>query len=218
MHSPQIDLLSYAYIRTEVERLFKAYLDARLIELSKAHNKLVRAKKTNPLHYWEGVLSILDRTFGWQRPNPKAGSKDADKDADSEDSIAVLLRQLDAKAGVVNDPDTSPYLYWFDVRASYWSPVGDSKWTSLVDALPSAEHLALVFEQAKALKNRIQAERPDPLPMVSEDPGIAAGAKPPGSSDVVPAITGLKNILGKVEPHAAPGRTTGADDTKTQKR
>ena len=141
MHSPQIDLLSYAYIRTEVERLFKAYLDARLIELAKAHNKLMREKETNPLHYWEGVLSILDKTFGWQSPNPKAGrkagDKAADKDADSEDSIAVLLRQLDAKASGVNDPDTSPYLYWFDVRASYWSPVGDSKWTSLVDALPS---------------------------------------------------------------------------------
>jgi hypothetical protein len=208
MHSLQIDLLSYAYIRTEVERLFKAYLDARLIELAKAHNRVVGTEEANPLRYWEGVLSILAKTFGWQRPTPKA----AGKAADTEDSIDVLLEQLNSKAGGKNDPDTSPYLYWFDVRADYWSQVGDSNWTSLVDTLPSAKQLALVFKQAQALKQRIESEEPVPS-KVSEAKGITVGATAPVSSDAVPPVTVLKNILDKVEDHAAP--ETKADDSRT---
>ena len=219
MHSPQIDLLSYAYIRTEVERLFKAYLDARLIELAKTN-------RTKPFDYWEGVLRILDSTFGWRRSDPKAAEKApgkaagkapekaADEAADSEESIDVLLQQLNSKAGGKNDPDTSPYLYWFDVRANYWSQVGDSNWTSLVDKLPSAKQLAVVFGQAQALKLRIEAEEQDPS-KVGVTKGITVGVSAPASSDPVLPTTGLKNILAKVEDHAVAGPETKADDTNT---
>ncbi len=104
MHSPQIDLLSYAYIRTEVERLFKAYLDARLIELAEAN-------KEKPFEYWDGVLQILDSIFGWRRADSKAADKapgkaagkTADEAADSEDSIDVLLQQLKSKTSGINE-------------------------------------------------------------------------------------------------------------------
>lgn len=178
MHDPHIDLLPYADIEAEVDRLYRAYLDASLIERAKQY-------KDDPRGYWKQVLDLLKSEFG-------IDEKAAHKDPTEKEALLDLFTKTSGAQPL------SRYLYWFDVRADYWSPpFGNSAWSAAVEALPSKQQLKSLFDQAAALKLRIDEQERQGF---SPPEGADTLAPTKGSTaEGPPTLAQLKAILAKLE-------------------
>jgi len=145
----QTDLLAYDDIELEVDRLFKGFLDASLMSFAASF-------PLNITSYWKAVVEFRCRTLALVEETAHAFfGPDEEKTCSSLiDKLKKLEKTTTGPSGETENFDVIQFLYWFDVRADYWSTGGDP---ALLNALVPADQLASIYEQAKALKNRIDA-------------------------------------------------------------
>jgi hypothetical protein len=183
MFDTHADLLSYSQIHSDVDQLFRAYLDTALMET--AQHMLGNSKG-----YWKGVIELRKKKLGY--PDPES---DVKTDALS---VADLIDHLPEPS----DPsEASQYLYWFEVRADYWSQATQKELEAVAGALPASKRLEMLYEEARLLEGRIKtlsngAEQPelgadeskaltwiDPLPPAAFQGLLAKVAKPARGSE-----------------------------------
>jgi hypothetical protein len=178
MHDVQTDLLSYAYIEAEVDGLFRAYLETTLMEYARNSKKDKKA-------YWEAVIGLRKESLGFN-DEATSGAENGSLKA----AVAAIGRTENDSTEVL------PYRYWFDVCADYWSP-GPGDGPPFVDELVTSGRLKMLYEQARALKERIDTiyskETSEKTP--------PAQAAEPGTDDDTDARASLslsKKLLEKV--------------------
>jgi hypothetical protein len=210
MHDLQTDLLSYSHIEADVDRLFKAYLDARLIEFA-------RESKGVPRAYWKAVVEFSRKEFDWS---------DSAKDSEEDQSIDKMVQAMSDKAvpqGKAGNSDADDeggelwsYLYWFDVRADYWAPSADGKWADAVAELPPADQLGMVLKEADALSRRILEASNSAKAVANRDGASLAGGTTGVSSGGVPSsLQGFQTLLEKVKsPSGGSSPSHGADEAR----
>jgi hypothetical protein len=167
----QTDLLSYAHIKNEVDGLFRAYLDTKLMEL--ANNS------TKPGDYWPKVVTFRNSALDF--PSKK------EKDTLSKGFY--------------------PYRYWFDLRADYWSRSPGQEVNKLVGGLLPSAYLKTLYDQATALKERIDH-------IANLGTSRRASVATDKSDDGSPGPS-LKTVLEKVE---APASAKPAEDKKEEEK
>jgi hypothetical protein len=133
MHYTHTDLLSYDDIDTEVDRIFRAFCDTTLIEYATSYGK-------NSQSYWKNVLVFRRKSLSpFDRPD-----------------LLLKAAAQAAEPPAANDADfaqTRVFLYWFDVRADYWSQHAADQ--ALLDALVPSEELGALYKKAKTVQARI---------------------------------------------------------------
>lgn len=157
------DLLSYDDIDRDVDGIFRAFCDTTLIEYAKDDVK-------TPGTYWAKVVKFRRENLSpYDRPDflKKAGSPAAGK-----------------KLSDVDFEHARGFLYWFDVRADYWSRKGANQ--KLVDTLVPAEKLGELYRHAETVKERIDS-----------------AGKLPGASDDWTTLPRTTSIIEKVTEGAA---------------
>jgi hypothetical protein len=175
MFDTHADLLSYSQIHSDVDQLFRAYLDTALMET--AQRMLGDSKG-----YWTGVIKLRMKKLGYRDPEP--GKKT------DELSIHDLIKELSPASEL---SETSQYLFWFEVRADYWSHATKEELDAVVGALPASKRLELLYEEARLLEGRVKN-----LPVQTETREIGAdGVKGLTWIDPLPPA-GFQGLLAKV--------------------
>jgi len=169
------DILSYSDVDDEVERVYRAFLDSTLIEYALQHSKTTepggaeggqcrccpRKKQVEVVEkpYWEAVLRFRQENLNPIPPRPRW----ADPCAELPSTLAQRQRECEElkearkKANEDRYRRDRAFLYWFDVRAYYWSKRETS---NILGTFEASMQLELVYQQALALKRRVDAARP----------------------------------------------------------
>jgi hypothetical protein len=158
------DILSYSDVDDEVERVYRAFLDSTLIEYALQHSKpsdqggaedgqcrcCARKKKVEvlPEAYWGAVLRFRRENLNPIPPRQRWAASDVELSEDARKSASEDRYQRNRA-----------FLFWFDVRAYYWSKRETS---NILGTFEASVQLQLVYEQALALKRRVDAARPSP--------------------------------------------------------
>jgi hypothetical protein len=189
MFDTQADLLSYAHLHSDVDELFRAYLDTALMEL--AQNHIGDAKG-----YWTGVVTLRHEKLSYPNPPDPPASKKA---ANEEPSIAELINAMPSG----DEPtEAFQYLYWFEVRSDYWSRVTSADLSTLSGVLSASQRLEMFYAEARALEKRI--EKIDQLKTLTEVESV--GPKGTISTDTLPQ-EGFEGLLAKVVSPAGNGKS-----------
>jgi hypothetical protein len=137
------DLLSYDDIDKDVDGIFRAFCDTTLIEYAKDGAQNTPAFWANVVNFRRKNLCPYDRPDFLERaskaepPPPEDGERLTNEDFER----------------------TRGFLYWFDVRAEYWSRNGANQ--KLVDTLVPAPELQELYHHAVAVQQRIHTQLPE---------------------------------------------------------
>ena len=178
MNRSQSDWLSYA----QTDLLSYAHIKNEVDGLFRAYldTSLMELAKENPepAGYWPKVITLRNSALDF----PAKGEKDK------------------VSTGFF------PYRYWFDMRADYWSRRSGDEVEKLVGGLLPSAYLKTLYEQATALKGRI-----DHITKLgtSARASVASGKSENGSAG--PSLT---TVLDKVE---QPDPSKLAEDVKKEK-
>jgi hypothetical protein len=158
------DILSYSDVDDEVERVYRAFLDSTLIEYALQYSRTSeqggaeggqcrccpRKKQVEVVEkpYWEAVLRFRQENLNPIPPRQRSGAPSAawNENADARKRANEDRYRRDRA-----------FLFWFDVRAYYWSKRETS---NILGTFEASVQLQLVYDQALALKKRVDAARP----------------------------------------------------------
>lgn len=178
MFDTQTDLLSYAHLHSDVDQLFRAYLDTALMELAQTY-------PGDQKQYWSAVVDFRRQKLSYPDPpiQPKPGT--------AEPSIKELINAMPTTDQPV---EALQYLYWFEVRSDFWSRATQEELATLAGVLPPSRRLELFYSEARELERRI--EKLEQLRKVS---GGGEWAVPKGTISVDPLPQkGFEALLAKV--------------------
>jgi hypothetical protein len=147
MYSAFRDLLSFTSIDDAIDKLFRIYLDTKLIELAE-HLKKDRAETLET--YWEEVLKFRrDSLDAYTLPvvGDQSGSK--------KDNLTEAAEKWNAKQAQFEVAQA--YLYWFDLRASYWCENPPNQ--ALLAIIKPPTDLGIIRAEADILLKRISSAR-----------------------------------------------------------
>jgi hypothetical protein len=143
MHYAHMEFLSHEDIDRDVERIYRAYCDAMLLQYAKSPSS----------DYWAQVVEFrranfgpLDRTEFVERA-PKEVARTI------EEQQELWAANKDKYVGRLE------FLYWFDVRADFWSTV--DKRTLHKEVVVPAEQLKLLHVQIEAVQRRLYEANAD---------------------------------------------------------
>jgi hypothetical protein len=140
MNHAHLEFLSHEDIDRDVERVYRAYCDATLLEF---------AKSPDPAEYWAQVVTFRRKNFG-----PLDRSEFVERARAKVEAVPPEnQRQRWAEEGH-NFTGRLEFLYWFDVRADFWSTLDKRKLDK--EVVVTAEQLEMLYGEILAAKRRLQ--------------------------------------------------------------
>ena len=155
MYSDFGELLSFTSIDSAVDKLFKAYLDSKLIDFATPSPSVASLSAWRlPDDYWGKVTEFRRSNLDpFTVPRTKSGLTGV-QGVLPEAARKEAQRKLEAPHERERAKHARDYLYWFDIRAVYWSKTPlDSALRTLV---VSADDLLKLQRAAKELQDRLQ--------------------------------------------------------------
>jgi hypothetical protein len=137
VYSEYAELLSYKDLDEALAQLHRAYFDMKLLELRHTH--------PGDDQYWKEVSELRCKELDPFTCEP--GTRELSESALQTARAAFQKRKeyFTYQQG---------FLYWFDLRAGFWSTNASVK--QLVDVLVPADAFARLYQQAVTLKQRIE--------------------------------------------------------------
>lgn len=141
MHYAHMEFLSHEDIDRDVERIYRAYCDAMLLQFA----------KTSPstADYWEKVVLFRRDKFG-----PLDRSEFVDRTGGRVQPVPAAEQRQHWTAEGRNFAGRLEFLYWFDVRADFWSTVDNR--TLHIEIVVTPEQLELLHVQVEAVQRRLR--------------------------------------------------------------
>lgn len=158
MFDSQSNLISYSQIHSDVDQLFRAYLDTALMELA-------NVKFGDSKGYWTGVIALRKDKLNYIEWAPGVAA------TARAPSVQDLIDTM-PPAGASDQGFR--YLFWFEVRADYWSRATKPELEALVAALPPSERLGILFSEARVLEGRLATLPENAVPEETESDGTRA--------------------------------------------
>lgn len=139
MNHAHLEFLSHEDIDRDVERVYRAYCDARLLEFAK--------KSPNTAEYWKNVVTFRRANFG-----PLDRSEFVER-APKEMAVPLEEQQQRWAAEGPKYAGRLEFLYWFDVRADFWSTIDKRKLDKEFVVTP--EQLEMLHGEILAAQRRL---------------------------------------------------------------